>query len=332
MATPAMLNRREILACLSVQPLARAAAPIPTGAKPVSHGRINAGEGPVWHPRGVLYFSGRNRITQRDAAGNVSVYRENAGSNGLLIDRQGRLTVCEARSRRVTRTDSGSATTVLADTFRGRRFNSPNDLTIDSQGRIYFSDPRYGARSSMEMRDSSGHLVEGVYRIDAPGQVARIISHEVDRPNGLLVSPKDEYLYVADNNNDTVGGARKLWRFPLLDDGSIDSAGRELIFDWLEGRGPDGLEMDQAGRLFVAAGRNRPNPPFESADRYQGGVYILSPAGDLIDFVAIPVDEVTNCAFGGTDWKTLFITAGGELWSIPTTSPGWVPYPRDRPI
>ena len=327
-----MLNRRGFLACIAAQPLAQAAPPIPAGAKPVSHGNINAGEGPVWHPRGVLYFSGRNRITRRDAAGKVAVYRENAGSNGLLIDRQGRLTVCEARSRRVTRTDSETETTVLADGFRGMRFNSPNDLTIDSQGRIYFSDPRYGTRSGMEMRDSAGRLVEGVYRIDAPGRVARVITHEVDRPNGLLVSPGNKHLYVADNNNDTVGGARKLWRFPLREDGSIDSGGRELIFDWLDGRGPDGLEMDQAGRLFVAAGRNRPKPPFESAERYKGGVYVLSPIGELIDFVAIPVDEVTNCAFGGADWKTLFITAGGELWSIPTTSPGWVPYPHDRPI
>ena len=327
-----MLSRRELLACLAAQPLAQAALPIPAGAQAISHGNVNAGEGPVWHPRGVLYFTGRNRITQRDAAGNVEVYRENAGSNGLLIDRHGRLTVCEARSRRVTRTDSDTETTVLADGFRGMRFNSPNDLTIDSKGRIYFSDPRYGTRSGMEMRDSAGRLVEGVYRIDAPGRVARVITHEVDRPNGLLVSPGDEHLYVADNNNDTVGGARKLWRFPLREDGSIDSAGRELVFDWLDGRGPDGLEMDQAGRLFVAAGRNRSKPPFESAERFKGGVYVLSPTGELIDFVAVPVDEVTNCAFGGADWKTLFITAGGELWSIPTTSPGWVPYPQDRPI
>ncbi len=326
-----MLSRRELLALLAAQALAQGAPPFPAGAEPTSHGNINAGEGPVWHPRGMLYFSGRNRITQRDVAGNVEVYRENAGSNGLLIDRQGRLTVCEARNRRVTRTEPDSGTTVLADGFEGMQFNSPNDLTIDSQGRIYFSDPRYGSRSGMEIRDSAGRLVEGVYRIDSPGQVARVITHEVDRPNGLLVSPGDEYLYVADNNNDTVGAARKLWRFPLHDDGSIDPAGRALVFDWLDGRGPDGLEMDLDGRLFVAAGRNRANPPYESADRFKGGVYVLSTTGELLDYVAIPVDEVTNCAFGGSDWRTLFITAGGELWSMPTTSPGWVPFPRDQP-
>lgn len=326
-----MLNRRKVLTLMAGAAIAKAAEPFPAGAKPLRHGDINAREGPVWHPRGVLYFTGRNRITQRDAEGNVSVYRENAGANGLLIDRQGRLTVCESRGRRVTRTEFNDSTTVLADEFQGMRFNSPNDLTIDSRGRIYFSDPRYGSRSSMEMRDSAGRLVEGVYRIDAPGRVARVITHEVDRPNGLLVSPEDEYLYVADNNNNNAGAARKLWRFPLRDDGSIDPAGRKLIFDWLDGRGPDGLEMDQEGRLFVAAGLNRANPPYESASRFKGGIYVLSPAGELLDFIAIPVDEVTNCAFGGSDWKTLFITAGGELWSIPATSPGWVPYPRAHP-
>ena len=87
-----------------------------------------------------------------------------------------------------------------------------------------------------------------MYRIDGPGQVTRVIAHEVDRPNGLLVSPRDEFLYVADNNNNAVGGARKLWRFPLRDEGSIDPAGRKLVFDWMDGRGPDGLEMDREGR------------------------------------------------------------------------------------
>ena len=95
------------------------------------------------------------------------------------------------------------------------------DLTIDSKGRIYFSDPRYGSRENMEMRDGQRATVEGVYRIDAPGKVARVITHEVDRANGVLVSPRDEYLYVADNNNDTVGGSRKLWRFGLREDGEI---------------------------------------------------------------------------------------------------------------
>jgi gluconolactonase len=144
----------------------------------------------------------------------------------------------------------------------------------------------------------------------------RVITHEVDRPNGILVSPGDERLYVADNNNNTIGGARKLWRFALKGDGTVDAASRRLIFDWKMGRGPDGIKMDRKGRLFVAAGRNQPQAPFESADEFKGGVYVLGSDGTLLDFIPIPVDEVTNCAFGGSDLKTLFITAGGTLWSI----------------
>jgi gluconolactonase len=111
----------------------------------------------------------------------------------------------------------------------------------------------------------------------------------------------------------------------LRADGTIDPSSRKLIFDWRDGRGPDGVKADRAGRLYVAAGLNQSHPPYESAAKFKGGVYILSPEGKLLDFVAIPVDEVTNCAFGGPDRKTLYITAGGTLWSIPVTTPGWAP-------
>jgi len=315
-----------LLLMLSAPILVLAAdSPIAPGSKPKNEGKIGAGEGPAWHPEGGLYFTGGNRITRRDRSGNVQVFREPAGgANGLLFDSKKRLVVCESRNRRITRTEPGGAITVLAESFEGHRFNSPNDLTIDSKGRIYFSDPRYGRRDDMEMRDGEGRLVEGVYRIDEPGTsstgtlrvVSRVITHEVERPNGVLVSPGDEFLYVADNNNNNVGGARKLWRFRLKSDGSIDAASRKLIFDWRDARGPDGFKMDPQGRLYVAASLNKANPPFETADKFKGGVYILSPDGQLLDFVPIPVDEVTNCAFGGVDLKTLFITAGGTLWSI----------------
>jgi gluconolactonase len=179
----------------------------------------------------------------------------------------------------------------------------------------------------MEMSDGKGGFFEGVYRIDAPGKVSRVLGHEVERANGVFVSPEDKYLYVADNNNNAIGGARKLWRFTLRPDGSIVAGSRKQIFDWQNGRGPDGLKMDRKGLLYVAAGRNQPNK-FEVADKYKGGVYVLSPDGKLLKFIAIPKDEVTNCAFGGPDWKTLFITGGGTLWSIPVDTPGWIPFIR----
>src|SRR5439155_8088824 len=181
------MPRNVIVALFALSLLQAADSPLAPGSKPKNEGAIGAGEGPAWHSgTGSLYFTGANRITRRDSAGRVTVFREPAGgANGLLFDPQKRLVVCESRNRRITRTEPGGEITVLADGYEGHRFNSPNDLTIDSKGRIYFSDPRYGRRDDMEMRDGEGRLVEGVYRIDAPGNVSRVISHEVERPNGV---------------------------------------------------------------------------------------------------------------------------------------------------
>lgn len=305
-----MMNRLLVLLLAAVC-VHGADSPIPRGEKPQSHGSIGAGEGPAWDGKGYLYFTGGDKISRRDLSGNVSVFRQpSGGANGLLFDREGRLVVCEARNRRVVRLEPSGEVTVLADHYENSKFNSPNDLAIDAKGRIYFSDPRYGNRDSMEMK------VEGVYRIDSPGKVVRVLGGEVERANGLLVSRDNKYLYVADNNNNNVGGARKLWRFDLRADGSVAANSKKLIFDWKDGRGPDGIEMDSRGILYVAGGRSKAAPPYESAETFKGGIYILSPEGKQLDFVAIPDDEVTNCAIGGQNLKTLFITAGGRLWSI----------------
>ncbi|WP_315852239.1 SMP-30/gluconolactonase/LRE family protein [Rosistilla carotiformis] len=281
-----------------------------------------AGEGPVWHPELGLLTSGEGNINRRDLAGNMSVYRKGAGTNGLLFDRQGGLVVCDNVRRQITRILPDGTAKVLTDSYEGKKYNQPNDLTIDSKNRIYFTDPQYGDRSGMEMRDSDGRAIEGVYRIDPDGNVARILTHEVDRPNGLIVTPDDEFLYVADNNN-ALGGARKLWRFELNGDGTPNLPSQTLLYDWKTTRGPDGMKLDQRGRLYVAAGLNQPHLPQETADPPTAGIYVFSTAGKLIDFVAIPRDETTNCAFGGDAGKTLFVTAGGSLWSIPTAVAGY---------
>ena len=124
-----------------------------------------------------------------------------------------------------------------------------------------------------------------------------------------------------DNNNNTEGGARKLWRFDLKRDGTVDAASRKLIFDWGHARGPDGFKMDRAGRLWVAGGNNRPNR-FETTEQYKGGVFVFSPEGKLLQFIAVPKDETTNCAFGGADRKTLYITSGGSLYSVRVKTAG----------
>jgi gluconolactonase len=281
-----------------------------------------AGEGPAWHPKLGLLTCGDGDVVRRALDGTVSVYRKGGAPNGLMFDREGRLVMCEVANRRVTRLDADGALTVLADRFDGHRFNQPNDLAIDSKGRIYFSDPCYGDRSRMEMVDADGKKVEGIYRIDPDGKVARVLTHEANRPNGLVVTPDDRTLYVADNNNDSVGGARKLWRFDLRPDGAIDPASRKLVHDWGATRGPDGIKLDAAGRLFVAAGLNRQNPPFETQEKPTAGVYVFSPEGTLLQTIPIPRDECTNCAFGGDDFKTLFVTAGGTLWSVRLNEPG----------
>jgi gluconolactonase len=273
-------------------------------------------------------MSGRGQIYRLDRQGQLSIHRKDAGTNGLLFDPQGRLLACEPRLRRVTRTGADGKLTVLTDNYEGKRYNQPNDITMDSKGRIYFSDPRYGDRSGMEIRDAEGRTIEGVYRIDEGGKVTRIIGRELERPNGLLVSADDRHLFVADNNNNAKGGARKLWRFDLRADGTVDQGSRKALYDWETGRGPDGLKHDQKGRLYVAGGLNRPNPPFEPAADKKGGIYVFSAEGNLLTFLPVPTDEVTNCAFGGDDLRTLYVTGGGTLYSIRTTTPGRVLYPQ----
>jgi gluconolactonase len=282
-----------------------------------------AGEGPTWHPQlGLLTTDGKN-INRFDPKGVASVFREDSGSGGMLWDRQGHLIICGYRSREMQRLSIDGALSILTTSYDGAKYNNPNDLTIDGKNRIYFSDPRYGDRSNMEMKDANGKLIEGVYRIDPDGKVTRIITHEVDRPNGLIVTADDKYLFVADNNNEP-GGARKLWRFNLQEDGSVDFASQRMIHDWGTTRGPDGMKLDLEGRLYVAAGLNKPDLPSATADTPTAGIYVFSPTGELLEFVNIPRDETTNCAFGGEDGKTLFVTAGGTLWGIKTVVAGYL--------
>lgn len=329
-----MRSRLLMLACcLAVAPSAARAADevFAEGAELKVEAEGGAGgEGPAWHPELGVFSSGKGHINRLDRKGKSQVYREGAGTNGLLFDAQGRLLACEPKLRRVTRTEPDGKVTVLAERYEGKRFNQPNDLTVDAQGRIYFSDPCYGPRDRLEIRDDQGRTVEGVYRIDADGKVSRVLGREVERANGVLVSADDRYLYVADNNNNNKGGARTLWRFDLKKDGSVEPASKKQIYDWGQGRGPDGLKQDREGRLYVAAGLNKPNPPHEPDKDKKGGIYVLSPEGKLLAFLPVPRDEVTNCAFGGDDLKTLYVTGGGTLYSIRTTTPGRVVWPKGQ--
>ncbi len=282
-------------------------SPIVPGAVPKDHGLIGAGEGPAWKD-GSLYFTDGKHINCMDPKGHTTVFRHNA-SNGLLFDREGRLIACESGLRRVTRTEKDGSITMLADRFEGKRFNTPNDLCMDSKGRIHFTDPRYGPRESMELS------YEGAFRIEAVGKVTRINCYGAERPNGILITPDDKYLYIADNNNNNRGGSRKLLRYELDKNGDVKSGSRKVVFDWKDGRGPDGMKMDAAGRIYVAAGTNKVTE--WETNRFKAGCYILSPSGRLIDFIPTAPDEACNCAFGSKEGKTLFITSGNHLWSVP---------------
>ncbi len=323
-----MLRSSAVLLLLSLAPLHADEALFAKGAKLKIEAKAGAGgEGPAWHPKLGVLSSGNGHIMRLDLDGKSTIHRKDAGTNGLLLDAKGRLLACEPVARRVTRTELDGTITVLTKDYKGKRYNQPNDITVDSKGRIYFSDPRYGDRADMQIRDEAGKTIEGVYRIDPDGKVTLVLGRgEVDRPNGVLVSADDKYLFVADNNNDTVGGARQLWRFDLKADGVVDGKSKKLIYDWGKGRGPDGLKQDTLGRLYVAAGLNKPNR-FEPDKDIKAGIYVLSPTGKLLTFLPVPTDEVTNCAFGGEDRKTLYITGGGVLYSIRTTAAGRLVWP-----
>lgn len=286
-------------------------------------------EGPAVDAEGTVFFSDiwNSRIMKLTALGEQSVFRVDSGrTNGNTFDAQGWLISCEGSEmgaggrRRVVRTDiKTDEMTVLTERYQGARYNSPNDVVVDSQERIYFTDPCYGDRSIMEME------VEGVYRIEPDGAVTRILQQPaIQRPNGLAITPDDTTLYLVDSNPNP-GGNRKIWAFDLQADGTLTN--QRLIFDFSPGRGGDGMRLDVEGNLWIAGGINRVRREGETTDN-PAGVCIVSPAGKLLGHIPVPEDLVTNLAFGGPDKKTLYITAGKTLYRIQTRVAGWSIYPK----
>jgi gluconolactonase len=279
--------------------------------------RVAAGfeftEGPVMDGRGGLLFDDipRNRIHRYDPGdGKVTIFREPSfRANGLAFDAEGRLIACEGNSsdggRRVTRTERDGRVAVLADRYQGKRLNSPNDLDVDRAGRIYFTDPRYGSRDGVEQDR------EAVYRIDPGGKLTRIID-DVDRPNGIAISPDGKTLYLADNHPDA-GRGRTLLAYTLGADGRASA--RRVLHDFTPGRGVDGMSLDAEGNIYATAG-----------SRDQAGVYVFTPAGKQLAFIPTPEDP-TNCAFGGPDRKMLYITASKSLYRIKVEIAGYLIFP-----
>ena len=275
-------------------------------------------EGPTAAADGSVYFTDiiTQRILKLGADGVLSVYRERSNAaNGLLIDAQGRLIACEGAefSRpgvvvtgipRVTRTDLRTGVVeILADTFEGKPLVGPNDVTIDSKGRLYFTELNGAA----------------VYRIDAPGTVARILAApDVQRPNGIQISPDDRTLYLVEANG-AEGGARLIRRYDLQPDGTVRNM--RVHYDFSPGRSADGMSIDSQGNLYASAGMNQLRGTAETLAT-KTGVYVISPQGTLVKFIPIPEDFITNNAFGGSDMRTLYVTAGKTLYKVRTDVPG----------
>lgn len=260
-------------------------------------------EGPAVSPTtGDVYFTDipARRIMNLKSGGSVSVLREDSGrANGLAFDAAGRLIVCEGAAPggrgRVVRLENDGSTTVLAEKIEGRRLDDPNDLAIDRHGRIYFSDPRHAGDGPRALDRGS------VYRIDAPGKISRVTT-EIEEPNGLAMSTDGGELYVSDT------AARKLFAFALREDGSLGE--RRTVFDFSPGRAIDGMALDAEGNIYGAAGEGE-----------RSGIHVISPTGELLAFLPVP-ETVTNCAFGGRDGRTLFVTAGRSLYRARIRHPG----------
>lgn len=296
-------------------------------AVPTTATSIAFTEGPACDGNGNVYFTDivNNRILKLDTqTGRYSTFREPSGrANGLLFDVQGRLLACEGNefcpndgNRRVTRTDLKTGIVeVLIDQWQGKRLNSPNDIAACSNGQLFFTDPCYYDRKTMELDH------ESVYRIDTDGTVTQALTQpQIQRPNGVALSPDERSLYVVDSCP-VDGGHRRIWAFNLANDGTL--SGQRLVIDFAPGRGGDGMCVDSQGTLYIAAGVGRSRNPYETAE-VQPGVYVVRPDGRLMGRIPVFEDVITNCTWGGADLRTLYITAGKTLYQVRVEVPGWL--------
>ena len=247
-------------------------------------------EGPTADSQGNIYFTDipNDRIHRLTPGRRVETFVEASGrANGLRVDQDGSLIVCEMGNRRVTRIDATGQVSVLAEELGGRRFNSPNDLWIDPDGGIYFSDPRYGPTDDKEM--SGDH----VYYI-APDRASVVrVADGLVRPNGLVGTPDGRLLYIADH------GAGRTYVYRRGTGGTLSD--RRLFV----AHGSDGMTMDEMGNVYLTG----------------QDVTIYDPDGESVGSIAVP-ETPANLSFGGQDGTTLFITARTSLYAVEMTVTG----------
>ncbi len=254
-------------------------------------------EGPVWHQHGYWLFSDipSNRIHRISPEGTVEIYREPSGnSNGLTINRAGRLLACEHGNRRVSISDIGGTEEVLVDSYEGKRLNSPNDVVTHSGGAVYFTDPPYGIKPPEQMEQDHS----GVYRVDAEGEIQLLVA-DFEKPNGLAFSPDESVLYIDDSHHQHIRS------FDVANDGSLRN-GRVFADLAHESAGvPDGMKVDQDGNVYATNSL---------------GIWVHDSQGDFLGLITVP-EVPANCAWG-EDGQTLFITARTSVYRVRMNVPG----------
>ncbi|HEX3373458.1 MAG TPA: SMP-30/gluconolactonase/LRE family protein [Edaphobacter sp.] len=287
-------------------------------------------EGPIWIPAGYLLFAEitSNSIRKLMPDGTVSIFLQPSGykgtapyggkepgSNGMTLDRSGRLTVAGHAHRDVWRLESldpKGQVTVLADSYEGKKLNSPNDLVYKSDGSLYFTDPPYGLPTQGDNDPIKELQLSGVYRIpkafdQKPGAAPardqlQLLVKDLPRPNGIAFSPDEKYLYVANS------GTQKVWmRYRVKQDGTVTDA--KVFYDASSDArpgGPDGIKVDREGNLYGSG---------------PGGVWIFSPEGKPLGVILLS-ERASNVNWGGADRKTLYITASSSIYRVTLKVPG----------
>ncbi len=266
-------------------------------------------EGPVWFSDlGCLIWSDNpnERMLRWVEGGGVSTFRSPSNfSNGNTRDRQGRLVTCEHGTRRVTRTEIDGSITVLANSYQGKRLNSPNDVVVRSDGSIWFTDPTYGIMSNYEgYRAEPEQETRNVYRLDPETGAIEAVVTDFGQPNGLAFSPDESILYVADSSSShDPERPRHIRAFDVIDGRTLVNSSEHCTID--NGL-PDGFRVDIYGNIWTSAG---------------DGVHCFGPDGKLLGKILIP-QTVANVTFGGPRRNRLFITATRSLYAIYTATIG----------
>jgi gluconolactonase len=264
-------------------------------------------EGPAWIPaKKTLVFSDipNSKLMQWREGEGLSVFRQSEQSNGNILDLEGRLVSCQHGARNLVRTEAEGKITVLADKFDGQRFNSPNDVAVRSDGTLWFTDPPWGRNGPAEVPGN------WVYKLDPEKGTVEPVVKDLAMPNGIIFSPDETRLYVADTGGHPVLAPPEYRKLPagihcyeVSKDGKL---GKQLF--QIE-QGSDGMRADVKGNLYTTSG---------------GKVHIYNADGKKLEQIDMP-EGPANVCFGGDDLKTLFITASTSLYSIRTKNPGAKP-------